>query len=398
MNVIGTIRTTSPINDETIAMNAVSARKGGTLTYLTGIVPHLLKFSQYNFLIICGKDQDEFTRALPDSDRLRMLRLPTPPTSAARALWQQTVLARALRRVDYGLLFSPNNYTVLAEAARVPIVLAIRNSNLFVPPPVEYAPPLRISSWVVRQLSRISARTARRVVFVSKFSRDVFTESLGIPTGKTRVVYHGRSQEFAPTAAASDLFDQPYILSVSNIYPHKNYPTLIEAFGLLKHRSDTPHQLVIVGSTEFKREVDRIRNSIAEQRLSDHVVLAGYLPHRDLPGVYANSDLFVFPSLLESFGHPLVEAMAMGVPVAASRAAAIPEICNTAPRYFDAADPGDMAATMADVLTDGDLRARMKSQGVKRASFFSWEKTARNLLSVFREALDEGGKREDDIK
>jgi glycosyltransferase involved in cell wall biosynthesis len=116
----------------------------------------------------------------------------------------------------------------------------------------------------------------------------------------------------------------------------------------------------------------------------DRLHLLGPVPYRELPALYQQADAFVFPSLIESFGHPLVEAMASGIPIAASNVTALPEICNDAAVYFNPEDIHDAVEKISQILTDRSLREQLVNQGRSRASEFSWEKTAKKTLALFQ--------------
>jgi glycosyltransferase involved in cell wall biosynthesis len=117
--------------------------------------------------------------------------------------------------------------------------------------------------------------------------------------------------------------------------------------------------------------------------VEDHVILPGFVPDDELPALYAAADVFAFPSLLEGFGLPPVEAMACGAPVAASRAGPMPEVLGAAARYFDPSDTGDMASTLVELLESEERRAACREAGYERAARYSWEHTANATLEVY---------------
>jgi glycosyltransferase involved in cell wall biosynthesis len=142
--------------------------------------------------------------------------------------------------------------------------------------------------------------------------------------------------------------------------------------------------------TSDTREYDALLRRIARLGLSEHVVATGYIQHNQIWHVYRNADVFVFPSFTESFGHPLVEAMASGLPVVASDIAVNRELCQDAASYFDVFDPHDCATAVAKILDSQKLRAALSQCARTRAQMFSWRVYAERLLTLFKELAGRG--------
>lgn len=369
-----------------ILIDGLAATVGGGITYLKNAIPHLVSMNaEHEFLILLLSRQGIRLRAHP---RLQILRLRLPLSSPwVRLAYEQAVLPRLLRRHAVDLLYSPADFTCLR--APCPVVLAIRNPNPYTEPYPFYS----YDYWrltFLRFLTRLSARRADRIIFVSEHSRRMVSDRFGLPQGKTRVVYHGLGEHFLKSSLKSDFpprVPQPYILSVSTIYRYKNFVRLIEAFGLLRRRGVFNGDLVIAGRPLERDYVAEMYSQIAAWDLNEYVHLLNEVPYEDLPALYRGASLFVFPSYSETFGHPLVEAMACKVPVVASKVMCMPEICQDAALYFDPFDVNDMAQKMASVLQDEKLRQALRERGQQRAREFSWEKSARETLRVFEEVI-----------
>ncbi|KPJ68683.1 hypothetical protein AMJ44_05725 [candidate division WOR-1 bacterium DG_54_3] len=174
--------------------------------------------------------------------------------------------------------------------------------------------------------------------------------------------------------------DGPYILSVGDMHPRKNLTRLLEAFLLLPHHDDL--KLVIVGKPVWKTKAlfDRIK----KERLEERVIITGYVSDEDMKPLYQSAEVFCYPSLYEGFGFPIIEAMASGVPVAASETSSCPEVGGNAALYFDPTRVEDIADTLHRTLSDSELRIKHINAGSKWAHRFTWEKTAKRTIEIYR--------------
>ncbi|MCJ7668150.1 MAG: glycosyltransferase family 4 protein, partial [Anaerolineae bacterium] len=163
--------------------------------------------------------------------------------------------------------------------------------------------------------------------------------------------------------------------------PHKNLARLVEAFAEVK----TERKLVLAGKEDPRySEAHEVTKQLG---LQDRVVFLGQVSEDDLPALYSGAALFVFPSLYEGFGLPLLEAMACGVPAISSSTSSLPEIAGQAAVMVDPLDLSQLARALERVLGDSNLRASMREEGLKQAARFSWERTAKETLAVYRQVL-----------
>lgn len=176
-----------------------------------------------------------------------------------------------------------------------------------------------------------------------------------------------------------------YVLSVASLLPHKNLVRLIEAFALLEDKID--HHLVLVGLKGHA--LDKIKETIRNKLNDPHrVVFLGCVPDKDLVGLYKKASLFVLPSLFEGFGIPLLEAMSLGCPVAASNRTSIPEVVGDAAVLFNPDNPEQVAETILSILSDNMLRDNLIARGHQRAKMFSWEKMAKETIHAYSVAYE----------
>ena len=205
----------------------------------------------------------------------------------------------------------------------------------------------------MRLLVPLAARSADGVITVSNASASEITRVLGIPSERIDVIYEGGLDPTAGTAESElrerfSLGDAPVVLSVSARRPHKNLARLLAAFSSVGSRPAPV--LVLPGySTPFE---DELEQEAVRLGIDERVRKLGWVSQADLEGLFGLAACFVFPSLAEGFGLPVLEAMQRGVPVACSRASSLPEVAGDAARYFDPLDTGDIQRALEELLED----------------------------------------------
>ena len=245
-----------------------------------------------------------------------------------------------------------------------------------------------------RQVLPRMIRRLTRVISVSTATSNDLAARIQIPEQRIRLVPNGfdrdRFEGLEKSAARRDVLekfgiDSPYLLYVARLeHPGKNHVRLLEAFAQLKEKGLT-QKLVLAGSRWSGAEV--IEETSNNLGLDDEVVFTGFVDDEALPHLYAAADLFVFPSLFEGFGIPLLEAMMSGVPVCASDIASIPEVVGQAGLLFDPRQPADIAARIQEIAANPVLRRQLITAGRQRASTFSWDASAGRVLDVLRECV-----------
>jgi glycosyltransferase involved in cell wall biosynthesis len=249
----------------------------------------------------------------------------------------------------------------------------------------------RLTRLLWRTLVVPAARRADRVIAHSESARNEIAETLGIPASRIDVVPHGPGGETGaePTPSAElrarlALGERPVILAVSAFLAHKNLARLVEAMPMI--RTAVPDAvLVLPGSwTPLRDEVAARAEAVG---LGDAVVFPGWVNPADLEGLYRTAACFVLPSLLEGFGLPVLEAMRRGVPVACSRASAVPEVAGDAAVLFDPESAAAIAEAVTAILSDPVLAMNLAERGRRRAETFTWSRAAEATLESFERAL-----------
>ena len=220
-------------------------------------------------------------------------------------------------------------------------------------------------------------------IFVdSDFTKDELMYFFKVSDKKVHRVHLSMGSDFNPQNAVV----KKQILFVGTLEPRKNLPALFKAFELFLSRTkDLDFKLIIAGMKGWL--YDDIYRSLAKNAFKDNIVLLDYVPDEALPRLYAESAVFVYPSFYEGFGIPVLEAMACGVPVIASRIASLPEIGGDAALWIDPKDSEGLADAIQKVLSDRELSKNLISKGLEQSKKFSWEKTARETLEVYKKVL-----------
>jgi glycosyltransferase involved in cell wall biosynthesis len=231
------------------------------------------------------------------------------------------------------------------------------------------------------------ARSADRVITVSKAAAADITEVLSVPRDRIDVIClagkpTGQATPESEIRERLALGDAAVILCVSPRRPHKNTARLFAALARLKE--DPAPILVMPGyPTRFGPALDK---EAARLGITDRIRCPGWVSDEDLEGLYQMATCLVFPSLIEGFGIPVLEAMERGLPIACSRASSLPEVAGNAARYFDPLHEADIAAAIVELMGDTRLREELAAAGRERVRRFSWERTARQTAESYERA------------
>ena len=244
----------------------------------------------------------------------------------------------------------------------------------------------------LRALTRFAAKRSRTVITGSGYSRDDIISSYGIDPEKVAVVPYGVSPLFSPEKDADRTqrvlerhgIRQPYILFVGRLNPRKNLKSLSSIFLELKKKA-FPHQLVIVGKQDYKSE--EIVQTVGKSNFSDSIIFTGFVPDGDLPFLYQGAELFVYISLFEGVGLPVLEAMSSGLPVLTSNTTSLREIVGDAGVTVNPQNRKEIQQALLRLLEDKELRNGYIQKGFSRAAPFTWEATARATLDIYRQVF-----------
>jgi len=371
-----------------VGVNAVFLEPGmgGLETYVLELIPALLEAEPSLRVTILANERGRDLLAGRPWSQSVAIETPAGSRRGARALYELGPLGlTASRRFD--VLHSPALTAPLATRAANVVVLA-DTTWLSVPDMGKgQAATVRLWQAVVPHV----ARRADRVIAISEASARDVTERLGVPRERVDVIPLGyqaaRRAEPTPEAELRErlgLGRGPLLLNVAVKKVHKNQMRIVEALPSV--RSEVPDaELVLAGaSTPYEQDLRARAEALG---VADAVTFPGYVSDADLEGLYAAAAAFVFPSLNEGFGLPLLEAMARGLSVVTSDRSALPEVAGDAALLVDPESSEQIAAATVRLLADAGLRARLVTAGVSRARSFSWSQTARSTLETWRRAV-----------
>jgi glycosyltransferase involved in cell wall biosynthesis len=257
--------------------------------------------------------------------------------------------------------------------------------------------PNRAALLYARVMMRRALRRADRIITVSYNSKRDLVDYFGIAPARIEVVYNGVASTFHPNlpreerdrVAAKYGLPRPYLLFLGGEKPHKNVRNVIRAFAEARRERALPHALVLAGPMPKNRS--RVEALIAALDLDSRVFRPGVIPEEDLPGLFAGADAFLYPTLYEGFGLPVVEAMACGVPVLTSSTSALQEIAGGYSYLVDPMDVEAIGRGIVDLATDPRRRAEFAELGKRRARDFSWDRAAEQTLKIYADALARSG-------
>jgi glycosyltransferase involved in cell wall biosynthesis len=295
--------------------------------------------------------------------RYTVARPPAALSHRAGHAWEQVLLPAKARTAK--ALLNPANLAPVAHPRNVIVIhdaAALRN-------PAWYSS--LYAAWQARVLPAV-ARRALHVVTVSEFSRDEIVDLLTVPADKVSVIPGGVDGRFRPDATAPPR-GRPYVLCVASATARKNLAALRPAAEALARDGV---ELVVAGAG---------RPQFAAEQGLDGLTLLGHVDDAQLPGLYAQAQAFVLPSLHEGFGLTAIEAMASGTPVVATRAGALPDTTGGAARLVDP-DPEAIREALVALLRDDPERRRLRDAGIERARQFTWERTVRELDTLLSAA------------
>jgi glycosyltransferase involved in cell wall biosynthesis len=349
-------------------------RSGGDATYVRELVRHLPSVDPDAEYVLFVAPWNQ--RLFPEpTRRLRHIVCPVPGRFfATRVLWEQAVLPRIARRAALDLFHAPVNVAPLRLQG--PSVLTLLEAEPFMPG--SRIPVPLLAYW--RFARAASAQRASAIIAISHTARCELVHHMRVPYDKVVVVHLGVDRlRFCPPPEGSQ--KDAYILWVGRSYPRKNLVRLVEAYASINPQLRVQHPLILVGVDGW--DDARLRARVRDLGLDSQVRFHGRVSDADLADRYRRAALFVFPSLHEAYGLPLLEALACGTPVLASDIPALREVGADAATYVRPTDRADIARHLEELLADPIRRSRNTAIGLERAERFTWRQTAEATFAAY---------------
>jgi len=373
---------------------AIDARmgdtRGGIGVYIRELVSHLSDIDKKNqYFVIVNKYSDG--SFIPSADNFTILASSiTRKHYFIKDLWNLFFLPFLLKANNIDLYFNPR-YVLPIFKGNIKMVVTMHDMIALLFPEIWPG----ISGFRIRNYIKYSSQRADIIITISNWAKKDIVRILNVPKDKVKVILCGINKKlFKPIPDLSMQrsvkrkygIRKNFILTVGPLGTRKNHNRLIDAYSILPEYVKEDYQLIIAG--EKKGTYNKLLIKASKTCLADDIVFTGFIPEKEIPMVINAASLFIFPSIYEGFGIPLLEAMACGTPILASNVSSIPEVAGDAALLFDPYNINEMANKIDRVINDKELRQKLVQRGFERIKKYSWKNTAKEILGVFEEVCN----------
>ncbi len=357
-------------------------RSAGIKNYIYQLLRNLPEASEeFSYKVFTGLHK----ASLPMELEVFRTRWPTD-NPAVRIMWEQTVQPFLLKKV------SPDIYHALAFAGPIAwhgrTVVTVYDLS-FKRFPEAFNPLKRL---YLSLMTGITLKKAQMAIAISRSTKEDIVRFWGIPEEKISIAYGGVSRRFRPLS--EDLVDsfrrkwglpKDFLLYLGTLEPRKNLVRLVRAYSMAYKMDHSLPPLIIAGARGWYYQ--DIFDTVHQLYMDGRVIFPGFIPDEDLPLWYNAAGMFIYPSLFEGFGLPVLEAMACGTPVIASNTSSIPEVVGDAGILIRPEEEESMAQAMVSLWKNESLRSRLSEKGIRQAGKFDWLETARATVDTYRKVL-----------
>jgi glycosyltransferase involved in cell wall biosynthesis len=370
------------------AQRIFRTKKHGMDMVALELVKHLHEVDQKNEYVVFVKE-DEDPTCLPSFPNVELKVLPASPYP----VWEQWLLPKAAKKAGVELLHCTSNTAPVFPG--MPLVITLHD--------IIYLEKLHVKEGTTYQkFGNLYRRwnvpsvvdKAEIIITVSEFEKNRICDHFGYEENRVEAIYNGVSRHFKRVedsqklAEAKKKFNLPdkFIFFLGNTDPKKNVHGVLKALSILKHNGELPCKLLML---DINREyLARVANEINDPEILDEIQFTGYIPNADLPAIYSQASLFLYPSLRESFGIPMIEAMRCGVPVITSVTSCMPEVAGGAALLTDPFQPEHLAASIRDLIYNESKKKELVALGYERSKLFSWAENARKTVDIYHQILN----------
>lgn len=352
------------------------------------LIRHLQQVeSEDEFVVFVKPDED--SACLQESKNVKIVNV----KSAPYPVWEQVLLPAAAKKEGVDLLHCTSNTAPLFMS--MPLVLTLHD--------IIYLEKLNIKEGTTYQkfgnLYRrwnvpAIAGKAKAIITVSEYERQKILAHFKMPENKVHTIYNGVGNHFCKITdkglltQAKEKYQLPdkFIFYLGNTDPKKNVGGVIKALSILKAKGSLPCKLLMLDID--KDYLNHVAAQIGDSSILSEIAFTGYVSNNDLPAIYSQAQLFLYPSLRESFGIPMIEAMRCEAPLITSNTSCMPEIAGDAALFVDPLNAGEIADTIVKLYNDSGLQKSLIAKGKSRAELFSWNKNALQTIDLYRQVVN----------
>ncbi len=371
------------------AQRLLRRKKHGMEVVTLELIRHLQQIDHKNEYVVFVKD-DEDVDCIQATENFEIIKTP----AFHYPYWEQFYLPKLAGKAKIDLLHCTSNTAPVMYQS--PMVLTLHD--------VIYLEKVSFAGTAYQNLGNIYRRwvvpkivdKCEQILTVSEYEKKRIADYLAIDDNRIKVVYNAINSNFSliddtmalQKTAEKYSLPQDYILFFGNTAPKKNTDGVVEAYCTYFHQQENPLPLVITDCKPayIYGKLKQWANG-HEQKLKKSILVLDHIAFDELPYVYNLASLFLYPSFRESFGMPILEAMACGVPVITSNTSSMPEVAGGAAYLIDPAKPLKIAEAISSVQNDRALQAEMMEKGIQRASYFSWKRAAEQVLDTYEQVM-----------
>ena len=353
------------------------------------LINELQKIDHENEYIVYVKP-DEDVETLKETANFKIVQLPGGPYPT----WEQFALPKAAKRDGCDILHCTSNTAPVNPGMPLVVtlhdIIYLEGISIFKKGGTWYQ---KIGNMYRRYVVPAVVKKSDKIITVSKFERKRINDFFGFPESNDRLVaiYNGVTEHFVPIDDKTELdrvkkkYNLPdrFLFFLGNTDPKKNTPNTLKAFS--DYLKKTKEDVYLVMLDYEKQSLQNILNDIGAPELIDRILLTGYVVNSDLPAIYNQCELFLYPSLRESFGIPMLEAMRCGTPVITSNTSSMPEVSGNAAFIVDPHKPEEITNAIIEINSNKELKEELIQKGLEQAKKFSWKNMALEVLDLYKE-------------
>ena len=365
------------------------AKKHGMDFVALELVKNIQKLDLENEYVVFVKPDEDV--CLQSTENMKIVELGGGPYPT----WEQHALPKAVKKYKCDLLHCTSNTAPLYNP--VPMIVTLHdifyleNVSLFRKGFTAYQ---KFGNMYRRYVVPGVVKRAKRVITVSRSEKNRIIHFFHLKDEQVSVVYNGVSLIFKPVTDKTTLEEirmtyklpENFIFFLGNTDPKKNTRGVVTAFA--KYIRESKSQISMVIADYPKEDLERILQEIHDPDIMKYIHRLDYIKNTDLPGIYTMADLFLYPSFRESFGIPILEAMACGTPVITSNVFSMPEVAGDAALLVDPTNPFDLTRGIHKVISEPDFSKSLSEKGLVQATRFSWAKMAKDYMEIYKEIVE----------